>query len=150
MLLLTSIGAHDWLGASILGHPITTHLPRNVPANRPTSEQKASIQVNQRFMSCWEITSNFVTEDAKALQSVLSQVDAVSTVPQDVRGDWVLFHPVYSQEEMKSVEVRRVVLAFMFDVALTICAKILHKEATTISDKLIYKLTMLMRFVSLL
>ena len=46
-----------------------------------------------------------MTEDKKASQSALTQVDAVSTVPQEVRGDWVLFHPVYSQEEMESVEV---------------------------------------------
>lgn len=45
----------------------------------------------------------YITEDK---QSALTQTDAVSTVPQDVRGDWVLFHPVYSEEEMKSVEVR--------------------------------------------
>lgn len=52
-----------------------------------------------------KIGSDYTTEDKKASQSALAQVDAVSTVPQEIRGDWVLFHPVYSQEEMESVEV---------------------------------------------
>jgi ubiquinol oxidase len=47
-----------------------------------------------------------MAEDKKAPQSALTQVDAVSTLPQEVRGDWVLFHPVYSQEEMESVQAR--------------------------------------------
>lgn len=38
--------------------------------------------------------------------SQLTKPDAVSTVPTMVRGDWVLFHPVYTQEELKAVEVR--------------------------------------------
>ncbi|KAJ3518358.1 hypothetical protein NMY22_g13717 [Coprinellus aureogranulatus] len=35
----------------------------------------------------------------------LTTPDATSTVPTMVRGDWVLFHPVYSPEELKAVEV---------------------------------------------
>ncbi|KAG6376958.1 alternative oxidase [Boletus reticuloceps] len=74
-------------------------------------------------------TEGFHTKDKKALSSVLTQADAVSTVPvpQDLRGDWVLFHPVYSEEEMKSVEI-------------------LHKEAKTMSDKIVYKFARLMRW----
>lgn len=34
----------------------------------------------------------------------LRQEDAISTVP-NFRGDWVLFHPVYSSAELKSVKV---------------------------------------------
>lgn len=37
--------------------------------------------------------------------SPLTKHDAVSTVPGLVRGDWVLFHPVYSPEELRAVEV---------------------------------------------
>lgn len=37
-----------------------------------------------------------------------------STVPTMVRGDWVLFHPVYSPEELKAVDVRK---SFMFSQA---------------------------------
>ncbi|PPQ89652.1 hypothetical protein CVT25_013839 [Psilocybe cyanescens] len=48
--------------------------------------------------------------------SPLTQHDAVSTVPVMVRGDWVLFHPVYSSEELKAVEV-------------------LHRNPKTIGDK---------------
>lgn len=39
------------------------------------------------------------------------EVSVASTVHSDVKGDWVLFHPVYSQEELRSVEVS---LAFTF------------------------------------
>ncbi|KAF8895413.1 alternative oxidase [Infundibulicybe gibba] len=47
----------------------------------------------------------------------LTVPNAASTVPAKVHGDWVLFHPVYTPEELKSVEV-------------------LHREAKTFSDKL--------------
>jgi len=50
----------------------------------------------------------------------------VSTVPSTVRGDWVLFHPVYTQEELKAVEV-------------------LHRNARTSSDKVAYGLVRLAR-----
>jgi len=48
--------------------------------------------------------------------SQLTKPDAVSTIPSTVRGDWVLFHPVYTQEELRAVEV-------------------LHRDAKTLSDK---------------
>jgi hypothetical protein len=35
----------------------------------------------------------------------LTKPDGVSTIPTMVRGDWVLFHPVYTSEEIKAVEV---------------------------------------------
>ena len=38
-------------------------------------------------------------------RSQLTRPDAVSTVPPTVRGDWMLFHPVYTPEEVKAVEV---------------------------------------------
>lgn len=37
--------------------------------------------------------------------SALTRHDAVSTIPDMVRGDWVLFHPVYQPAELKAVEV---------------------------------------------
>ena len=36
----------------------------------------------------------------------LQKPGAVSTVPKKFRGDWVLFHPVYTREELTSVQVR--------------------------------------------
>jgi hypothetical protein len=36
---------------------------------------------------------------------LLTKADGVSTVPTMIRGDWVLFHPVYTPEELKAVEV---------------------------------------------
>jgi len=38
--------------------------------------------------------------------TAITQPGAVSTVPTMVRGDWVLFHPVYTPEELRAVEVR--------------------------------------------
>ncbi|KAJ7779350.1 alternative oxidase [Mycena maculata] len=59
--------------------------------------------------------------------SQLTQPGAESTVPTMVRGDWVLFHPMYTPEEMKAVEV-------------------LHREAKTMSDKIAYGLVRLARW----
>ncbi|KZT40661.1 AOX, alternative oxidase mitochondrial precursor [Sistotremastrum suecicum HHB10207 ss-3] len=56
---------------------------------------------------------------------ILTKHDAVSTVP-DVRGDWVLFHPVYSPEELKAIEV-------------------VHRDATTFADKLAATMVMIAR-----
>jgi len=60
--------------------------------------------------------------------SALTKHDAVSTIPVMVRGDWVLFHPVYQPDELKAVEV-------------------LHRETKTISDKLAYGLVKLARTI---
>ncbi|PFH53943.1 hypothetical protein AMATHDRAFT_739 [Amanita thiersii Skay4041] len=73
------------------------------------------------------VTSNQTHEKARNgnINSQLTKPDAVSTVPT-MRGEWSLFHPVYTSEEVKAVEV-------------------LHHEATTISDKVAYGLVMLAR-----
>lgn len=57
---------------------------------------------------------------------LITQPDAVSTVPTMVRGDWVLFHPVYTQDEIKAVQV-------------------LHHDAKNLADKLSYGLVKLAR-----
>ncbi|KAJ7171208.1 alternative oxidase-domain-containing protein [Mycena filopes] len=67
-----------------------------------------------------------VQEHPVASSSQLTKTGAVSTVPT-MRGDWVLFHPVYTPEELKAVEV-------------------LHKEADTIPEKLAYALVRLARW----
>lgn len=56
----------------------------------------------------------------------LTTHDAVSTLPVLVRGDWVLFHPVYSPEELKAVEV-------------------MHRERKNLGDKLAYGLVKMAR-----
>jgi len=58
---------------------------------------------------------------------ILTKTDAVSTVPTMFKGDWVLFHPVYTPQELKAVEV-------------------LHREAKTLPDKLAYGLMRLARW----
>jgi hypothetical protein len=62
------------------------------------------------FVSRRILTSLF-TDDTDSLPppdgtSDLQKPGAVSTVPNKFRGDWVLFHPVYTQEELASVRVR--------------------------------------------
>ncbi|KIJ64486.1 hypothetical protein HYDPIDRAFT_90376 [Hydnomerulius pinastri MD-312] len=88
-------------------------------------ELRASIEV----CCLWRYhpLSNNVAEDLAPSKQTLADPDAISTVPATVRGDWVLFHPVYSPEELKSVEV-------------------LHREAKTISDKFAYNLVRLTRW----
>ncbi|KAH7913407.1 AOX, alternative oxidase mitochondrial precursor [Hygrophoropsis aurantiaca] len=66
-------------------------------------------------------------EDSSSTKQGLTSSDGVSTVPADVHGDWVLFHPVYSSDELKAVEV-------------------LHRDAKTISDKIACNLVKLMRW----
>ncbi|KAG6866304.1 hypothetical protein C0991_006400 [Blastosporella zonata] len=60
--------------------------------------------------------------------AVITRPDAVSTVPTMVRGDWVLFHPVYKPEELKAVEV-------------------LHREAKSLPDKMAYSMVKLARTI---
>ncbi|KAG1742397.1 AOX, alternative oxidase mitochondrial precursor [Suillus paluster] len=72
-------------------------------------------------------TEGFHLKDSVASKQGLTTPDAVRTLPTIVRGDWVLFHPVYSQEEIKAVEV-------------------LQREAKTISDKIACNLVKLTRW----
>ena len=58
------------------------------------------------------------THEATSTAAALTQPGAVSTVPTMVRGDWVLFHPVYTQEELKAVEVRHLFIKPYFHVSL--------------------------------
>ncbi|KAH9891657.1 alternative oxidase [Cubamyces lactineus] len=51
----------------------------------------------------------------------------VDVSDRNIRGDWVLFHPVYTQDELRSVEV-------------------LHREAKTFSDKIAYNFVRLLRW----
>ncbi|KAI0761929.1 alternative oxidase [Trametes elegans] len=51
----------------------------------------------------------------------------VAATAHDIKGDWVLFHPVYTDEELRSVEV-------------------LHREAKTFADKIAYNFVRLARW----
>jgi hypothetical protein len=79
------------------------------------------------------------------LTSQLKKPDAVSTVPTMVRGDWVLFHPVYTPEEMRAVQVR---CEINISPHFADFPKVLHKDAKTISDKLAYGLVKFARYDS--
>ncbi|KAI0354974.1 alternative oxidase [Trametes cingulata] len=52
---------------------------------------------------------------------------SLNVADHNIKGDWVLFHPVYTQEELHSVEV-------------------LHREAKTLSDKIAYNFVRLLRW----
>ncbi|KAF8879887.1 alternative oxidase-domain-containing protein [Gymnopilus junonius] len=54
---------------------------------------------------------------SSATSLITKQSHTVHTIPDTIQGDWVLFHPVYSKDEMTSVEV-------------------LHRVPTTFSDSL--------------
>jgi hypothetical protein len=45
--------------------------------------------------------------DDRSVEDLPSHSNAKHVAPSEVevKGDWVLFHPVYSQEEVKSVDV---------------------------------------------
>ncbi|OSD07210.1 alternative oxidase [Trametes coccinea BRFM310] len=51
----------------------------------------------------------------------------LNVADHNIKGDWVLFHPVYTEEELRSVEV-------------------LHREAKTLSDKIAYNFVRLARW----
>ncbi|KAI0917335.1 hypothetical protein AcW1_007450 [Taiwanofungus camphoratus] len=63
-------------------------------------------------------------KDSKAEH--LTKEDAVSTVPE-MKGDWVLFHPVYSPEELRSVEI-------------------MHRKARNLSDKVAWAFVRVLRW----
>ena len=55
-------------------------------------------------------TTDRYIDDSKKVEKkpqALTTNDAVSTLPTGphVTGDWVLFHPVYSPEELRAIEV---------------------------------------------
>jgi hypothetical protein len=68
-------------------------------------ERKASIEVWLIALRLSPLKQINFAEDISASKQGLTTPDAVSTLPTIIRGDWVLFHPVYSPEELKAVEV---------------------------------------------
>ncbi|KAJ7732648.1 alternative oxidase-domain-containing protein [Mycena metata] len=118
---------------------LRTSFAQLLPAQRNAALRVASASVlresrpGRAFMSTTPppLPKSPIQEKPVASSSQLTTVDAVSTVPMvragDVRGDWVLFHPVYTPEEMKAVEI-------------------LHKEAKTIPEKLAYGFVRLARY----
>ncbi|KAJ6632402.1 alternative oxidase-domain-containing protein [Mycena sp. CBHHK59/15] len=123
--------------SALITHPtmLKTTFIQLVPAQRNAALRIAYASVasssrpRRAFMSTQTARSSPapVNEKPMGSSSQLTKSDAVSTVPTMVRGDWVLFHPVYTQDEMKAIEV-------------------LHREAKTLSDKLAYRLVRLARW----
>ena len=90
----------------LLGAPCRTFMTS--PARLNTSKQTnegSQRRESQLFTPCIAIDhSGELAAGANSSQALTKQ-DGVSTVPTMVRGDWVLFHPVYTPEELKAVEV---------------------------------------------
>ncbi|KAH9922798.1 alternative oxidase [Epithele typhae] len=61
------------------------------------------------------------------LKDMPQQAPPTPAAAKEIRGDWVLFHPVYTPEELRSVEV-------------------LHREAKTMSDKVAWLFVRLARW----
>jgi len=105
-----------------------------------------------RRMSVFSIkrpfADDFVKPSSNETTSELKKPNAVSTVPKKFRGDWVLFHPVYTPDELKSVQVRlcdcvpvsKSSLILEFD-------QVLHREAHTLGDKVAFGLIRLARTI---
>ncbi|KAJ6551936.1 alternative oxidase-domain-containing protein [Mycena capillaripes] len=118
--------------SALQAHPLSA--PRAPDAGSCQHQQRHHLQVHPSLLfkvinhstSCRDIMTRR-PEQTTPSSSQLTKPDAVSTVPTMVRGDWVLFHPVYTAEEMRAVHV-------------------LHKESNTVSDKIAYGLVKLSRF----
>ncbi|KAF9013460.1 alternative oxidase [Cyathus striatus] len=101
--------------------PILTHVARRTFLTSACVRNSATLQSPKTHMGATEAHKQDMPGSSSPVTSELTKPDAVSTIPQMVRGDWVLFHPVYTQDELKAVQV-------------------LHRESMTFSDKLAYGL----------
>jgi len=91
-----------------------------------TSAARSIALTSKRTQETWKEEGSSKPSGTNSSQA-LTKPDGVSTVPTMVRGDWVLFHPVYTPEELRSVQV-------------------LHRDAKTFSDKFASSLVKLARW----
>ncbi|RXW24416.1 hypothetical protein EST38_g1454 [Candolleomyces aberdarensis] len=97
--------------ALLLGRASTTVFQplaiRNVSSTiaRRAALSTAAKEAGKPAASPNQVSANNASETQTEKHDALTTPTAASTVPTMVRGDWVLFHPVYSSEELKSVEV---------------------------------------------
>jgi hypothetical protein len=84
----------------------TTHPWRSVALDSEEAKRDVTATAKRmfEFSSSCVIALNILSAQAAAA-AIITQPDGISTIPM-VRGDWVLFHPVYTPEELKAVEVR--------------------------------------------
>ncbi|KAG2155775.1 AOX, alternative oxidase mitochondrial precursor [Suillus bovinus] len=100
-----------------------------IHSGQPNNNSLTGKKINEESVTGTEGLhfSNPFAEDSAASKQGLTAPDVSTSPPTIVRGDWVLFHPVYSQEELKAVEV-------------------LQAEAKTIPDKIAYYLVKFTRW----
>ena len=107
-LILVGSCHRDFAGARQLS---TTSVSRNGELTSKLAHQEATEGHKREFAAIVLVISGTYihVEDIPGTSShtpsQLTKPDAVSTVPEMVRGDWVLFHPVYSTDELKAVQV---------------------------------------------
>ncbi|KAF7768181.1 hypothetical protein Agabi119p4_7424 [Agaricus bisporus var. burnettii] len=108
-----------------------SYLPRRIgfmPAGRRTlltSSDKETLNSSAVEKHAAERRNIASTSPAKET-SELTKQSAATTIPTMVRGDWVLFHPVYNKDEVKAV-------------------KVLHRKRLNFSDSVAYGLVKLAR-----
>lgn len=103
---------HPWL--ILEGHSCLQRLGRYPwQIQVPTNKQQDHITV--RLLSLLQVFNLIripedrvtpISSNGEPSQLTKSKQSVTSTVPIMVHGDWVLFHPVYSPEELKAVQVR--------------------------------------------
>ncbi|KAI0345764.1 alternative oxidase [Trametopsis cervina] len=105
------------IGCRTVARAFSNGSPRLVPAldSKPVDEK--SVKGTEGLHR-----NDIVTQEKNSLTSAAH--DAV--VPHVLKGDWVLFHPVYSAEELRAV-------------------KVLHRDSSRFSDKLAYALVRIAR-----
>ena len=85
---------------------------------------------------------------SSAASSPLTKQDAVSTVPQQPHtftGDWLLFHPVYKPDELKSIQVSNPLCGTEEPRGADARLQVIHQVPTKLSDKVAYRLVKLAR-----
>ncbi|KAK7052567.1 alternative oxidase [Favolaschia claudopus] len=97
-----------------------------IHTSMPTSGRRALMSTSTSSSSQVPVQSVAEGDKKSTPISQLTKPDGVSTVPTMVRGDWVLFHPVYTPEEVKAVEV-------------------IHQETKTLADKVAHRFVKLMK-----
>lgn len=85
----------------------TSLLCRNSLSTKQSHQEATASHKRGYFYQLLACLIHLVTPEElpASSSSPLTKHDAVSTIPDMVRGDWVLFHPVYQPAELKAVEV---------------------------------------------
>jgi hypothetical protein len=103
---LRLINASSFLATSPYRRAFTLGSPRSLNASKEARESRKGVvfYFHWHSLPCGSRRLEELPSSNSSTQ-LLTKPNSVSTVPTMIRGDWVLFHPVYTPEELKSVEV---------------------------------------------